>query len=141
MTQFSHTPEAWAALATNPEDRSEAVSRMAESVGGRVLSFHFSFGDYDGVTISEAPYDKTAATIALVAASTGHLKNLKTTTLFSVDETMEVLRRVGEISYQGAGPVEGGHSDQILSTGGSASRPSLFLPSPAGYCAPVCWSC
>ena len=52
MTQFSHTPEAWAALATNPEDRSEAVSRMAESVGGRVLSFHFSFGDYDGVTIS-----------------------------------------------------------------------------------------
>jgi uncharacterized protein with GYD domain len=103
MTQFSHTPEAWAALATNPEDRSEAVSRMAESAGGCVLSFHFSFGDYDGVTISEAPDDKTAATIALVVASTGHLKNLKTTTLFSVDETMEVLRRVGEISYQGPG--------------------------------------
>ena len=71
--------------------------------GGRVLSFHFSFGDYDGVTISEAPDDKTAATIALVVASTDHLKNLKTTTLFSVDETMEVLRRVGEISYQGPG--------------------------------------
>ena len=52
MTQFSHTPEAWAALVTNPEERSEAVSRMAESVGGRILSFHFSFGDYDGVTIS-----------------------------------------------------------------------------------------
>jgi uncharacterized protein with GYD domain len=76
---------------------------MAESVGGRVLSFHFSFGDYDGVIILEASDDKTTATIALVAASTGHLKNLKTTTLLSVDETMEVLRRVGEISYQGPG--------------------------------------
>jgi uncharacterized protein with GYD domain len=103
MTQFSYTPEAWAALARNPEDRSEAVSRMAESVGGRVLSFHFSFGDYDGVIISEAPDDKTAATIALVAASTGHLKAIKTTTLLSVEDTMEVLRTVGGITYQGPG--------------------------------------
>lgn len=76
---------------------------MAESVGGRVLSFHFSFGEYDGVVLLKAPDDKTAATIALVAASTGHLKDLKTTTLLSVEDTMEVLRKVGGTTYQAPG--------------------------------------
>lgn len=33
MTQFRYTSEAWAALARNPEDRSAAVSALAESMG------------------------------------------------------------------------------------------------------------
>ncbi len=61
MTQASYTPEAVAALAQNPEDRSEALRGLAESMGGRLLSFHYSFGDYDIVTMQEAPDDKTAA--------------------------------------------------------------------------------
>ena len=38
MTQFSYTPEAWAALSQNPEDRSAAVREAAESMGGRIFS-------------------------------------------------------------------------------------------------------
>ena len=33
MTQFSYTPEAWATLSQNPEDRSAAVREAAESMG------------------------------------------------------------------------------------------------------------
>ncbi len=51
MVQFSYTAEAWAALARNPEDRSEAVRGLAQSMGGRLVSFHYSFGDYDGVLV------------------------------------------------------------------------------------------
>jgi hypothetical protein len=34
MTQFAYTPEAWAALVDNPEDRSAPVREVVESMGG-----------------------------------------------------------------------------------------------------------
>ena len=103
MSQFSFTSEAWAALARQPEDRSEAVGGLIEGLGGRLISYYYSFGDYDGVIISEAP-DETAIASALVAAvSAGHIKTIKTTTLLSAQEGMEMLRRAGEMTYRGPG--------------------------------------
>ena len=91
------------ALARKPEDRSEAVGGLIESLGGRLISFYYSFGDYDGLLISEAP-DETAIASALVAAvSAGHIKTIETTTLLSAEDGMEVLRRAGEITYRGPG--------------------------------------
>jgi uncharacterized protein with GYD domain len=55
MQQVAYDPDAWAALARNPEDRREAFGRLAESMGGRLLAFYNSFGEYDVVTIYEAP--------------------------------------------------------------------------------------
>ena len=104
MTQLAYTSEAWTTLARNPEDRSVAVRGLAVSLGGHLISFHYSFGEYDGVIIYEAPDDSAAATIALAAASAGHLKTIKTTTLLTVEDTMEVLRRTDEITYRG--PIE-----------------------------------
>jgi uncharacterized protein with GYD domain len=51
MTHVSYTPEAWAALTQTPEDRSEAFGRLAETMGGRMLSFYNSFGEYDVLVI------------------------------------------------------------------------------------------
>jgi uncharacterized protein with GYD domain len=51
MTQFAYTPEAWAALVDNPEDRSAPVRELTESMGGRLISWYLSFGDYDGLLI------------------------------------------------------------------------------------------
>ena len=68
MTQFSYTPEAWAALLRNPVDRSEALGRLAEQLGGKLVSLYYAFGDYDGVFIGEAPDDATAAAIVLAEA-------------------------------------------------------------------------
>ena len=103
MSQFSYTPEAWAALAQNPEDRSEAVRGLAESMGGRLLSMHYSFGDYDGVLMLEAPDEKTVAAMILTAVSAGHVNDIKTTTLLSVEDAMEVFRRAGEATYRAPG--------------------------------------
>ncbi len=103
MSQFSYTPEAWASLAQQPEDRSEAIGGLIESLGGRLISFYYSFGDYDGLLISEAP-DETAIASALVAAvSAGHIKTIETTKLLSAKDGMEVLRRASEITYRGPG--------------------------------------
>ena len=103
MTQFAYTPEAWAALVHNPEDRSAAVREMTEAMGGRLIGWYLSFGEYDGLLIYEAPDNATAGAGALAAASLGHLRSLKTTPLFSAEESVELMRRAGEASFRAPG--------------------------------------
>ena len=103
MTQFAYTPEAWAALTQNPEDRSEAIRGLVEAVGGRLVSFYNSFGEYDGVIIFEAPDEGTAAATLMAAITPGHVKSLKTTVLLSADEGVEAMRRAGGMTYRRPG--------------------------------------
>ena len=56
---------------------------------GSVVSLHYSFGDYDGVIMLEAPDEKAAASMVLAAVSAGHLESIKTTTLLTVEDAME----------------------------------------------------
>jgi len=103
MSQFTYTPEAWAALTRDPRDRSAAVGGLMESMGGRLVAFYHSFGEYDGVIISESPDDTSAAAGVLAGISAGHIKSIKTTTLLSVEDAMEAMRRAGEVTFQRPG--------------------------------------
>jgi uncharacterized protein with GYD domain len=103
MSQFSNTPEAWATLTRNPEDRSQAVSRLAEQMGARLVNFYYSFGDYDGVVIIEAPDDVTAAAAVLASVSAGHVKAIKTVPLLTVDQAMEAMRKAGSATFRAPG--------------------------------------
>jgi uncharacterized protein with GYD domain len=103
MTQFAYTPEAWAALVDNPEDRSVPVRQLAESMGGRLVGWYLSLGEYDGLLIFEAPDDATAGAAVLAAVRPGHLRATKTTRLFTAEEGMEIMRRAGGTAFQAPG--------------------------------------
>ena len=102
-TQFAYTPETWAELTRSPEDRSEAVRELLETMGGRMISYYNSFGEYDGVIIYEAPDESTAAAIVMAAISPGHLSRVKTTVMLSAQEGMEAMRKAGEATYRRPG--------------------------------------
>ncbi|HEY3119425.1 MAG TPA: GYD domain-containing protein [Vicinamibacteria bacterium] len=101
MTQFAYTPEAWAALAKSPEDRTEALRGLAKKMGGKVVNLYYSFGEYDGVAIFEAPDDVSAAAVAVAASGAGHVKGTKTTRLLTAQEAVEVMRKAGSAAYKG----------------------------------------
>ncbi len=103
MTQVGYTSEAVAALTRNPEDRSEVFGRLAETMGGRLVSFYNSFGEYDVLVIYEAPDESTAAAIVMAAISPGHLSSAKTTVLLSAQEGMEAMRKAAEATYRAPG--------------------------------------
>ncbi len=103
MSQFAYTSEAWAALAQNPEDRSEPIRGLAEAMGGRMIAFYNTFGEYDGVVIFEAPDEGTAAAVAIAAIAPGHLKSFKTTLLLSAEQGVEAMRRAGEATFRRPG--------------------------------------
>lgn len=104
MLEFAYTPDAWATLAKRPEDRAVAFGDLVERAGGRLVSFYYSFGEYDGVAIFEAPDENAAYGITVAATTPGHLKAVRTVRLLTVEETMQVLRTTGALPYQAPAP-------------------------------------
>jgi uncharacterized protein with GYD domain len=51
--------------------RVKAVTAMVESLGGKVESMYFAFGDVDAYTVFDAPDAATAAAVSMTAAATG----------------------------------------------------------------------
>ena len=100
MTQFAYTAEAWAALTSNPTDRSSAVSALAQKLGCRLLSLYYHFGEYDGVLILDAPDDTTAMAVVMAATTPGHLKATKTTRLMTPSEAVASMRKAQGASYE-----------------------------------------
>jgi uncharacterized protein with GYD domain len=100
LVQAAYTTEAIATMAKNPQDRSVAVRELLQKLGGRLVGFYFCFGEYDVVALFEAPDDSTATAGAMAVISAGHLKAYKTTKLFTVEETMEAMRKAGSVTFQ-----------------------------------------
>jgi uncharacterized protein with GYD domain len=103
LSRFSYTPETWARLMENPEDRRDAAKAYIESVGGKLHGFWYAFGEHDGYNLWEAPDDVSMAAVALAISGGGALSSLETTVLLSVDDTLDALRKAGEIQYKRPG--------------------------------------
>ena len=103
LSKFSYTPETWARLAGNPEDRRKAAQAYVESVGGSLHGFWYAFGAHDGYTLWEAPDNVSMAAVALAIGSGGAMRSFETTVLLTVEETMEALRKVEQVKYRQPG--------------------------------------
>ncbi|HEX9221478.1 MAG TPA: GYD domain-containing protein [Gemmatimonadaceae bacterium] len=103
LTRFSYTPETWARLIQNPEDRRKAARSYIESVGGKLHGFWYSFGKHDGVTLWEAPDNVSMAAVALAIGAGGAVSSYETTVLISVEELMESLKKAKAVRYRPPG--------------------------------------
>ncbi len=103
LTKFSYTPETWARLIGNPEDRRQAARAYIESVGGTLHGFWYAFGAHDGYNLWEAPDNVSIAAVVLAITGGGALSSCETTVLLTVDETLEALRTAQQIGYRAPG--------------------------------------
>ncbi len=73
--------------------RIEAGIKAFEAMGGKVQSFHIVTGDYDYVTVGEAPDDEVALAFAMALGAGG---NVHTTTLkgFTTDEMRSMIGKM-----------------------------------------------
>jgi uncharacterized protein with GYD domain len=100
LTRFSYTPETWARMAKNPEDRRAAARQYIESVGGKLHGFWYAFGEHDGYNLWEAPDNVSMAAVAIAIGGGGALSSIHTTVLLTVEETVAALQQASSITYR-----------------------------------------
>lgn len=100
MIRFGYTPEAWAALIEQPEDRRDMLaSRIFGTFGGHLQGFWYAFGGQDGFAVVELPDSVSAAAAATAVVATGSFRLLETTELLTADEMMEALDKARQFAY------------------------------------------
>ena len=72
--------------------RRDAVAQVAESVGGKLESFYFAFGERDAYVVVELPDNESAAAVALTVNAAGGA-TVKTVVLLTPDEVDAAAKR------------------------------------------------
>jgi len=103
LIQGAYSSDSWAALIDRPHDRVAPIRNVVEQAGGHLECFYFSFGDYDVVSIVDLPDNITAAAVVIKAAAARALKDVRTTPLLTMDESIEALRKAQDVEYQSPG--------------------------------------
>ncbi len=107
LMRFAYTPETWARLMQDPEDRRDAARAYIEEVGGSLHGFWYGFGEFDGYAVFEAPDNVAMAGVVLAITAGGALASVETTVLLTVEETLAALEAGRGIGYRrpGGAPV------------------------------------
>jgi len=100
LVQTAYTPQALAAMVKSPQDRLEPVRQVVERLGGKLISMHMAFGEYDVVGMAEMPDNVSAAAFSLAVSAGGAVRTVKTTPLMTMQEGVEAFRKAGQAGYR-----------------------------------------
>ena len=82
--------------------RQRDVKAAFRSLGGKVESFYFSFGDNDALIIADLPDNAAAAAASIMASATG-LATVRTIPLIAVDEADQAIEKAKGARYRPPG--------------------------------------
>ena len=91
MFQGRYSPASIKAMVAEPQDREAAAKKLAESLGAKLHSFFFAFGQDDFVAIIDAPDDTTMAALALAIGASGGFTGGATTKLMTASKAMKAM--------------------------------------------------
>ncbi len=103
----NYTPQALNALMDDPNaSRFEAVKKLVEAAGGKVIAMYSTVADGPGaMLIFEVPDPTSAPSISGVITASGAVKDIRLMRLLSQDEVVSVRKKAADIrgSYKAAG--------------------------------------
>jgi uncharacterized protein with GYD domain len=96
ITRGRYSAESIKNLVANPEDRQQAVSKLVEAAGAKLLNFYVTLGHYDFLLITEAPSAKEASAFIVAAAAAGSVTDVETTEAFTSSEAKQIFTIAGK---------------------------------------------
>jgi uncharacterized protein with GYD domain len=97
IIQGRYSREALRGMLAKPEDRAEAVSKLAEAAGGKLLSYYVTFGEDDFHVTLELPSHKEAAALAVTVGASGGVASSRTIVAMTTAEAKEILTAAGDL--------------------------------------------
>ena len=98
ITQARFTKDGLKGMVASPEDRAEVVGRLIGEVGGKLISYYMTSGDYDVLLIFEAASYEDVVPALIVAAAGGGVADLKTVTALKSSDMKSAFTKAGSIS-------------------------------------------
>jgi uncharacterized protein with GYD domain len=98
ITQGRYTAEAVEGMVANPENREKAVAEFMEKAGCKLHALYFTFGEYDFLSISEAPDEEAMAAALIASAASGGVTGLKTSVAITAKEAMKAFKAAGPLA-------------------------------------------
>ena len=98
MSQGRYSGGAIKGMLASPEDRTEAVSKLVQSAGGRLISYYVTFGEYDWMIIVEAPDEIAVSAAVIAAAAGGGVSDMKTTLIMSGSDAKRAFSKAQEVA-------------------------------------------
>jgi len=98
ITQARFTKDGLKGILASPEDRAEVVGRLIGEVGGKLISYYMTSGDYDVLLIFEAASYEDVVPALIVAAAGGGVADLKTVTALKSSDMKSAFTKAGSIA-------------------------------------------
>jgi uncharacterized protein with GYD domain len=98
ITQGRYTPDAVKGMVANPENREKAVADLLEKAGAKLLAHYFTFGEYDFLSITEAPGEDVMASALIAGAASGGVSHLRTTVAMTAKDAKKAFESAGTLS-------------------------------------------
>ena len=94
------SPDYWKALSENPgSDREGAVRQLMESVGGKLLSFGYTHGQWDALVVGEAPSEIAFLSCLAKAWFAGMLTDINTIPMMDQATVTGAMAMVEQANY------------------------------------------
>jgi uncharacterized protein with GYD domain len=93
MLRWQFTSASAKSMVSTPADRTGPATALIEGFGGKLESYYFSFGEYDGVGICQFPDYISAAACSVTAASSGGFSKFETTPLLTAKEAEAAMKK------------------------------------------------
>lgn len=105
ITQARFTNDGLKGMVAAPEDRAEVVGRLIAEVGGKLIDYYLTSGDYDILLIFEGPSYQDVVPALIVAAAGSGVADLKTVTALKSSDMKSAFAKAGSIalSYRSPG--------------------------------------
>ncbi len=101
LLQVSYTADGSKGLLKDGGTKRRAAAKaLVESLGGKLESLYFAFGETDVVAIADMPDNAAAAAASLTLASTGAVTS-KVTVLLSPEDVDQVVKKSGSYTPPG----------------------------------------
>jgi len=92
ITLFNLTEKGIKNIKNAPERIEEGI-KTAKSIGGKLIGFYATMGEYDYITIGEAPNDEVYMTYLLGLGAQGNTRT-KTLKAFTKEELGEMIKKL-----------------------------------------------
>ena len=99
MIQIKYNAKSVKGLVASPQDRKPQAEEIMDKLGGRLLDFYFTFGEWDAVIIVELESDVHAMGVALADVA-GDVGGTQVTVLYDMGEAVQAMEIARSIDYK-----------------------------------------